>query len=325
MCWDRTCPTCWRLGVVVGGSPDGASMYDGFAEEYLAYASDGAFNAYYDRPAVLFFVQIATRQVHIAGGDRPSDQRLGRPTGAERADGPRATYGRTAIPAARPGQQIRRPLRRGVQRRRHRRDQDSTTGAASELVRGALGGHRPPRVHRPDAHHQRTSPGDRYQRVHRALQRSPSTSFIEPTSTESSRGRHEGAHRAGPSTPAPPRPDQRVFAGSVAEPNIRARWPFQASGRSEGHVPGTKPVSPKVRPGRRYRKRNPEAPPPPEGRDPGWPTRRSPRFRAGDPLSRSRARRQRGLARLPRLPAPSPGRGRSRPTARTPRPPRDRR
>ena len=28
-------------------------MYDDFAEEYLAHARDGAFNAYYDRPAVL--------------------------------------------------------------------------------------------------------------------------------------------------------------------------------------------------------------------------------------------------------------------------------
>jgi ubiquinone/menaquinone biosynthesis C-methylase UbiE len=28
-------------------------MYDGFAEEYLAHASEGAYNAYYDRPAVL--------------------------------------------------------------------------------------------------------------------------------------------------------------------------------------------------------------------------------------------------------------------------------
>jgi hypothetical protein len=28
-------------------------MYDGFAEEYLAHASDSAFDAYYDRPAVL--------------------------------------------------------------------------------------------------------------------------------------------------------------------------------------------------------------------------------------------------------------------------------
>jgi SAM-dependent methyltransferase len=38
---------------VVAVSPDGAGMYDGFAQEYLAHASDGAFIAYYDRPAVL--------------------------------------------------------------------------------------------------------------------------------------------------------------------------------------------------------------------------------------------------------------------------------
>ncbi len=38
---------------MVGAVSDGASMYDGFAEEYLAHASEGAFNAQYDRPAVL--------------------------------------------------------------------------------------------------------------------------------------------------------------------------------------------------------------------------------------------------------------------------------
>ena len=38
---------------MVGVSPGGAGMYDGFAEEYLAHAGEGAFNAYYDRPAVL--------------------------------------------------------------------------------------------------------------------------------------------------------------------------------------------------------------------------------------------------------------------------------
>lgn len=38
---------------MIGVSPDGAGMYDGFAEEYLAHASNGAFNAQYDRPAVL--------------------------------------------------------------------------------------------------------------------------------------------------------------------------------------------------------------------------------------------------------------------------------
>ena len=28
-------------------------MFDAFAEDYLAHARDGAYNAYYDRPAVL--------------------------------------------------------------------------------------------------------------------------------------------------------------------------------------------------------------------------------------------------------------------------------
>jgi hypothetical protein len=32
--------------------PD-ASMYDAFAEEFLEHARGGAYNAYYDRPAVL--------------------------------------------------------------------------------------------------------------------------------------------------------------------------------------------------------------------------------------------------------------------------------
>ncbi len=32
---------------------DGASMYDAFAEDFLDHATDGAYNAHYDRPAVL--------------------------------------------------------------------------------------------------------------------------------------------------------------------------------------------------------------------------------------------------------------------------------
>jgi len=39
--------------LVVEGSPDEGAMYDAFAEDYLAHARDGVFNALYDRPAVL--------------------------------------------------------------------------------------------------------------------------------------------------------------------------------------------------------------------------------------------------------------------------------
>jgi len=42
-----------ETGIMVDIPPDGPRMYDAFAEEYLGHASDGAFNACYDRPAVL--------------------------------------------------------------------------------------------------------------------------------------------------------------------------------------------------------------------------------------------------------------------------------
>jgi SAM-dependent methyltransferase len=38
---------------MVSASPDVPAMYDAFAEDYLAHARDSAFNALYDRPAVL--------------------------------------------------------------------------------------------------------------------------------------------------------------------------------------------------------------------------------------------------------------------------------
>jgi putative transposase len=55
---------------------------------------------------VLFFVEIATRQVHLAGGDHPPDRRVGRPTGQKRVDGPQPVRCRAAVPAPRPGQQV---------------------------------------------------------------------------------------------------------------------------------------------------------------------------------------------------------------------------
>jgi hypothetical protein len=62
--------------------------------------------------------------------------------------------------------------------------QGFTAGPPGERLRRALGGHRTPRMHRPDAHHRRTAPGDRTCRVHLALQRPPSTSLTGTTATE---------------------------------------------------------------------------------------------------------------------------------------------
>src|SRR5438067_1215921 len=78
---------------------------------------------------VLFFMEIATRRVHVIEGNRPPDRRLGRPTGPKHADGPRPTRGRAAVPAPPPRHQIHRRLPHGIHRRRHRRDPDPAAGA----------------------------------------------------------------------------------------------------------------------------------------------------------------------------------------------------
>jgi hypothetical protein len=58
-----------------------------------------------------------------------------------------------------------------------------------ELIRGALGRHRTSRMHRPDAHHWRASPGDRADAVHPALQPTSAASFTRATATRSTVGR----------------------------------------------------------------------------------------------------------------------------------------
>jgi hypothetical protein len=57
--------------------------------------------------------------------------------------------------------------------------------ASGELIRGAVGGHRTPGVHRPDAHHRRAALGDGARRIPPPRQRSPAASFAEATSTDS--------------------------------------------------------------------------------------------------------------------------------------------
>ena len=46
-------------------------MFDGFAEEYERHAADGAYNAWYDRPAVLELIGDVTGQRVLDAGCRP--------------------------------------------------------------------------------------------------------------------------------------------------------------------------------------------------------------------------------------------------------------
>jgi hypothetical protein len=50
---------------------------------------------------VLFFIEIATRQVHVVAGNRPSHRRLDSPAGTKRVDGLRPTCGPAAVPSSR--------------------------------------------------------------------------------------------------------------------------------------------------------------------------------------------------------------------------------
>jgi transposase len=104
----------------------------------------------------------------------------------------------------------------------HRRDQDSAAGTPGELVRGAVGGHRTPGARRADAHRRRVSSGGGPEGVRGPLQRPPSTSLARTAATESCTA-HRGPE-CRPDSPAtdPGRADQRVLAGSVAEPALRA-------------------------------------------------------------------------------------------------------
>ena len=119
---------------------------------------------------VLFFIELKSRRVHLAGCTANPTGPLGHPTGAPvRLDAPGAAI-IVSLPDPRPRQQVHPRLRRHLQKRGHSDHQDAGTGAESERVRRTLRPHRPHRVPRLAADHQPAPPRARAPRLHRPLQ-----------------------------------------------------------------------------------------------------------------------------------------------------------
>jgi hypothetical protein len=106
---------------------------------------------FFKRLYVLFFIELASRRVHLAGITR-------NPDGAWVTQQARNLLMRlddegiaAAVPDPRPRHQVHARLRSGVPLRRHLRPQGAGAGAAGASARRALGRHSAPRVPRPAA------------------------------------------------------------------------------------------------------------------------------------------------------------------------------
>jgi putative transposase len=151
------------------------------------------------RLSVLFFVELATRQVHVVGvtahptGDWVAqqarnllmhlDERVDRFRFLLRDRGSKFTAAFDAVFTAAGIQIIRIPPK----------------APQANAIAERWGGHRSPRVHRPDADHRRAPPAARADRVRRPLQHPPPAPGPGPTTTEPATA-HRTHHRPRPPT-----------------------------------------------------------------------------------------------------------------------------
>src|SRR4051794_12479921 len=92
---------------------------------------------------VLFFIELGSRRVHLAGCTANPDRRLGHPAGpSARLDTSRAAAARS-LPDPRPRQQVHTRLRRRLRKRRHPDRQDAGPGSKGERDRRGLRPQRP--------------------------------------------------------------------------------------------------------------------------------------------------------------------------------------
>src|SRR5437762_10978806 len=82
---------------------------------------------------VLFFIEVDSRVVHLAGGDRTPEPSVGHPTGPPPLHGARGAVASASVSDPRPRHQVRGEFRRRLCRRRH--PSHPNTGTGSERQR----------------------------------------------------------------------------------------------------------------------------------------------------------------------------------------------